>query len=219
MPQVNYLVAPMEMQSAPRGRPRTFDRDVALETAMHLFWNRGYDATSVADLTAALQINPPSLYAAFGDKRSLFLQSLDRYAAKHACFLPNALQNGRTARQAIDLMLQAAVQAYTLPDCPRGCMVIAASTGILPSHADVVAALATRRAASHALIRARLEQGIADGDLAADAVLQDLADFYAAIIYGLSMSARAGLSPEALQSIAAHAMLAFPPTPRHRSGP
>jgi TetR/AcrR family transcriptional regulator, copper-responsive repressor len=200
----------MEVQPPPRGRPRAFDRDQALETAMHLFWDRGYDATSVADLTAALHINPPSLYAAFGDKCRLFLQSLDRYATKHACFLPNALQQGRTARQAIDLMLQAAARAYTQPDCPQGCMVIAAATGNTPTHADVAAALASRRAASQALIRARLEQGMADGDLAADAAPQDLADFYAAVIYGLSMSARAGLPRDALQQIARRAMLAFP---------
>jgi TetR/AcrR family transcriptional regulator, copper-responsive repressor len=200
----------METTAPARGRPRAFDRDAALNTAMRLFWDRGYDGTSMADLTAALHIAPPSLYAAFGDKRRLFLQSLDRYAADYGCFMAVALQQGSTAREAIAAMLQAAVQSYTQDDCPKGCMVIAASTGDASALTEVVADLATRRAASHALILARLDQGIADGDLPSSTTTSDLADYFAAVIYGLSVSARTGVSRAALGRIADHAMTAFP---------
>jgi TetR/AcrR family transcriptional regulator, copper-responsive repressor len=200
----------METQTPTRGRPRAFDRDAALNTAMRLFWDRGYDGTSMADLTAALHIAPPSLYAAFGDKRRLFLHSLERYAADHGCFLPHALQQGTTAREAIAAMLHAATLSYTQDDCPKGCMVIAASTGDASALAEVAADLATRRAASHTLILARLDKGVADGDLPPDTATADLADYFAAVIYGLSVSARTGVGRAALQSIADRAMAAFP---------
>ncbi len=177
---------------------------------MLLFWKRGYDATSVADLAEGLGINPPSLYAAFGDKRHLFLEAVERYADRYGCFLPKALQRGATAHQSITEMLEDAADAYSLPDCPRGCMVITAATNCTPASADIADDLHARRVASHAAIRARLERGQIDGDLSDIADTGALADFYAATIYGLSVSARDGASRDALRRIAAQAMLVWP---------
>ena len=76
----------MNETKAIRGRPRAFDMDKALDAALDLFWRKGYEGTSIADLTKAMGINPPSLYAAFGGKETLFHQALDRYEAAHAVF-------------------------------------------------------------------------------------------------------------------------------------
>jgi TetR/AcrR family transcriptional regulator, copper-responsive repressor len=201
-----------------RGRPRAFDRDDALEKAMLLFWKRGYDATSVADLASGLGINPPSLYAAFGDKRSLFLEAVERYADRYGSFLPKALQEGATAYQAIERMLHDAAEMYSLPDCPRGCMVISAATNCTPASAGIADDLRARRVASHGAILARLKKGLGDGDLPDTADVGALADFYAATLYGLSALARDGASREALEGIAAQAMLIWPKQAAPESG-
>src|SRR5260221_13442153 len=100
---------PTTAAAAPRGRPRAFDRDEALERAMQVFWRKGYEATSVSDLTRAMDINPPSLYAAFGDKERLYLAAIERYEKEHWLDFARSLDAPRSARQAMErLLLQAA---------------------------------------------------------------------------------------------------------------
>ena len=102
----------------PRGRPLSFDRDAALEQAMHVFWERGYEAASIADLTAAMGITPPSLYTAFGDKEKLFLEAIERYALGPGSAGPRALQEEPTARGAIERWLLEAADELTRPCHP-----------------------------------------------------------------------------------------------------
>src|SRR5919204_30689 len=102
------------------GRPRSFDRDKALEGAIAVFWEHGYDATSISLLTQALGIGAPSLYAAFGDKRALFLEALDRYLRTYGAFTERALAEEPNARDAVERLLREAAAAYTRPGRPRG---------------------------------------------------------------------------------------------------
>ena len=106
------------------GRPRSFDRDVALEQAMRLFWEKGYDETSIGDLTAAMGIAAPSLYAAFGDKRALFEEAVELYERLPGA--PITAGDGEpTAFGAVARILASAAQEYAAPDQPKGCFILA----------------------------------------------------------------------------------------------
>ena len=111
-----------------RGRPLSFDREVALESAMHVFWARGYEAASIADLTAAMGITPPSLYTAFGDKEHLFLEAVERYASGPGSGGARALAEEASARQGIERWLRGAAAELTCASHPPGCMVVTAAT-------------------------------------------------------------------------------------------
>src|SRR5437899_8096676 len=132
--------------SAPRarGRPRGFDRDAALERAIEVFWRQGYEGTSVADLTRAMRINPPSLYAAFGDKERLYLEALARYQQGRRDELGPLLSEAPTARQAIERLLHEAARLYAQPDAPSGCMLMLSCTGC--ADASLQSELGKRRA-------------------------------------------------------------------------
>ena len=140
-----------------RGRPRSFDRDVALERAMDLFWRQGYEATSLADLTAAMGINPPSLYAAFGDKEHLFLAAVERY--ENLGRGPGAgciLEDEPTARGAIERILKETAIELSKPSQPKGCMLITAATNCSAESAHVQRALAERRAEQKKHLKERI---------------------------------------------------------------
>src|SRR4051812_14757728 len=105
----------------PKGRPRKFDVEKALDAALLLFWRHGYEGTSLAALTQAMGINMPSLYAAFGNKESLFRKAVDRYIQMPASYLPNALTEP-TARRAVEKMFEGAVGMVMNPRLPDGCL-------------------------------------------------------------------------------------------------
>ncbi len=196
--------------SRPRGRPRRFDRDAALLAAMRVFWEQGFEAASMTELTEAMGINPPSLYAAFGDKRRLYGEALQRYQERVGCFVPDALAGGTTAQEALANLLARAAEVYAAPGEPKGCMVIHAALPE-PEEGDPTATLL--RAAQGSLgptIEVRLRQGQADGDLPAAADVPGLARFYAAVLQGMSTQARQGASAEELARVAEQAMHAWP---------
>ena len=196
--------------SKPRGRPLSFDRDKALENAMHVFWERGYEAASIAELTAAMGITPPSLYTAFGDKEHLFLEAIERYASGPGGGAPRALAEEPTARAAIERLLDEAAEELTRSCHPAGCMVVSAATNCSMSSAHIQAALAKRREAAEAGIRARIRQGIHDGELPPDTDAAALANFYTTVFQGMAMQARDGASRANLLAIAKTAMRAWP---------
>ena len=121
---MNRRISPVKS----RGRPREFDRDEVLERAINLFWSRGYEATSVSDLTEAMGITPPSLYSAFGDKKRLFLEAVDRYQAGPGAFAQRALAEEPTAERAIQSLFTGAIETFCDPKQPKGCMVVLSAT-------------------------------------------------------------------------------------------
>jgi AcrR family transcriptional regulator len=192
-----------------RGRPRAFDSDAALRRAMLVFWEKGYEATSMADLTAAMQIGAPSLYAAFGNKAELFAAALETYKAEIGLQIWDALSKAATARQAFDTFLQETAAAYAQPDRPRGCMI---ALGVLNGDVDAIPAcelLRDSRMENSSLLRARLEQSVRDGEIPPSADCQKIADFYATVQHGMSITARDGASLSSLKSTADAAMAAW----------
>jgi AcrR family transcriptional regulator len=192
----------------PRGRPRSFDRDVALERAMEVFWKRGFEGASLNDLTEAMGINPPSLYAAFGDKEHLFLEAVQRYQSKHgaAC----AYGEERTARDSVKRLLTYAATAFSRPRNPRGCLMVMAATTSSTSSAALQSALEKARDAAWARLKARIDLGVNEGDLPPGTDTAGLADFYSAVMTGMSLQARDGAPRKRLLATVETAMRAWP---------
>jgi len=194
----------------PRGRPLSFDRDTALDRAMHVFWEHGYEAASVSDLTTAMGITPPSLYTAFGDKEHLFLEAIERYGKGPGGFGQRALDEEPTARDAIQRLLNEAAAELT-EDChPLGCMMVMAATNCSVAAEHIQTALVKRRALGVANIQARIQRGIAEGELAADTDAGALANFYSTVYQGMSMQAKDGASRASLLGSVAMAMRSWP---------
>ncbi|HYQ28766.1 MAG TPA: TetR/AcrR family transcriptional regulator [Polyangiaceae bacterium] len=204
----------MESISKVRGRPRSFDREAALEQAMLLFWEHGYEATSLSQLTSAMGISPPSLYAAFGDKQALFLQAVDRYVTRGGAGTESLMRDAKTAREAVAHFLEASAQRLANPHFPRGCMVVLAAASCSEEAAPVQHKLAACRAAWERSLRQRIEQGIEDGDVPATASPAALASFYMAVVQGMSLHAKDGASRKRLQEIAETALQAWPASAR-----
>ncbi len=199
-----------EEKERPKGRPRSFDRETALERALTLFWQHGYEATSISGLTKAMGISPPSLYAAFGDKRSLFEEAIARYQQSYGAFTPRALAEETTARSAIERVLREAAAEFTTPGRPRGCLVISAAVNCGPESGDVEEALRAQRAEGTRAIRDRIASGVRTGELPADTDTKALAQYYAAVFQGMSTQARDGATREQLEALAELAMRAWP---------
>ncbi|MEW2359036.1 TetR/AcrR family transcriptional regulator [Spirillospora sp. NPDC029432] len=198
------------MVTKQRGRPRSFDREEALEQAMLLFWAHGYDATSIADLTRAMGIGAPSLYAAFGDKRTLFDEVVDHHRARYGEFMARAMEEEPTARRAIERILREAAAAYTDPARPRGCLVITAATNCAPGSAEVEERLRGLRNTNIRAFQAMIEADVAAGVLPAGTGPRRLAQFTGAVIQGMSQQARDGATRAELEAVAEAAMLAWP---------
>lgn len=197
----------MKSDGAERGRPRSFDRDLALQRAMDVFWTRGYEGASIGDLTAAMGIERPSLYAAFGCKEALFRQAVELYRGKG--LTRQALLNAPTARDAIASMLRTNAAHYAAPGQPRGCLVVLAAVVGTEASAEVRAELAEMREEVRSAVEARIRQGMAEGDVAAGADAALMASFYCTVLNGLSLQARDGRSADDLIAIATAAMAAW----------
>ncbi|MFJ8956348.1 TetR/AcrR family transcriptional regulator [Streptomyces sp. NPDC102381] len=193
-----------------RGRPRGFDRDRALEQALRVFWEHGYQGASMTALTSAMGIKSPSLYAAYGSKEELFREALALYAATEGSYTRRALDEQPTARASVEAALRDNAAAYTDPATPRGCLVILAAPLATPDSADVADTLARLRTQTCEAIQSRIERGIADGDLPADTDAARLAAFYATVLNGLSFQARDGASLTALNTVIDQAMHCWP---------
>jgi AcrR family transcriptional regulator len=193
-----------------RGRPRTFDPDTALRAALDLFWERGYEGTSLNDLVKAMGIASASIYACFGSKEELFRKVMTLYGTTSGEPPRRALREQLTARAAIEAMLRATADEITRPDTPHGCMLIlAAPTGAVENH-SVREFLADRRRDQFATIRERLARGVAEGDLAASpASLDAIARYYATVVQGLSVQARDGTTRAELEAVITCAMAAW----------
>ncbi|MEU5580743.1 TetR/AcrR family transcriptional regulator [Streptomyces huasconensis] len=194
-----------------RTRPtrRAFDRDQALAAALREFWTHGYETTSIASLTEAMGIRPPSLYAAFGDKRQLFEEAVELYKRTYGA----APLRGPDARSAIAAMLRHLAADYTDPSHPPGCLIISAATNCGRESQDVKAKLRAMREDTKAAFASRIRADIEAGRLAATADADKLAAFYAAVVQGMHQQACDGADRATLQHIADAAMAAWPAAP------
>lgn len=191
------------------GRPREFDTDAALDKAMRLFWMKSYEGTSVADLTGTLGISRPSLYAAFGDKQSLFRAALERYAAGPARYVTSALGQP-TAREVAQQLLKGAADLQASSRNPGGCLTVNGAIACGDEAAPVRRALNAHRTAGVALLRRRFEQAKAQHDLPKDSDPAALARFVAAVVYGMAVLASGGASRKELEQVIRTAMKAWP---------
>jgi AcrR family transcriptional regulator len=195
---------------AARGRPRTFDPDTALRKALDLFWERGYEGTSLNDLGQAMGIASASIYACFGSKEDLFRRVMALYGTTSGEPPRRALRDQPTARAAIQAMLRATADEITRPHTPHGCMLIlAAPTGAVENHA-VREFLADRRRDQLTTIKDRLARGVSEGDLTAPpASLDAIARYYTTVVHGLSVQARDGATRAELETVITCAMAAW----------
>ncbi|MFH8487575.1 TetR/AcrR family transcriptional regulator [Streptomyces longisporoflavus] len=193
---------------ASRRARRAFDREKALAIALQEFWTHGYDTTSVASLTKAMGINPPSLYAAFGDKKQLFDEAVGLYTRTYAAGPPQ----GPDARTAITRMLRHLAADYTDPNHPPGCLIITGATNCAPGSQDVKDQLRAMREESKAAIAACIRADIDARRLPADTDADGLAAFYAAVIQGMNQQAWDGVGQAMLERVADAAMAAWPAT-------
>lgn len=193
-----------------RGRPRSFDREAALRLAMRAFWQRGYEATSISQLAESMGVHAPSLYAAFGDKEALFRSAVELYGENEGSIARRALADGRTAREAVEMMLRESVERFTNPEFPRGCMVVLAATNTTEPNDSIQLYLSTMRHEAERALRDRIAEAIAAGEIRADADPALLAAYYYSVLYGLSIQARDGGTRAQLDAIVDLALESWP---------
>lgn len=193
----------------PAGRPRAFDVDKALDRALQVFWKKGYEGASLPDLTAAMGISRPSLYATFGNKEALFRKAIDRYAAGPAAKLDHALQ-APTARKCVEQWFEASLDLVTTGRNPRGCFMVQGALACGEEGAGVQREMAERRADGETALRKRFRRAIAEGDLSKKCNAADLAKFVMSVTHGMAVQAAGGAKRKDLERVAALALEAWP---------
>ena len=192
-----------------KGRPLSFDRDEALRKAMLLFWQHGYEATSLDDITTTLGIKPSSVYTAFGDKKRLFLAAVGMYLAGPVT--PDTIiDQADSARSAAQELLRVAAIGYTGADTPSGCLLASSAISCSTAASDVREELASIRRAIEARLHRKILQSIDAGQLPPDADADGLAAATMSVIQGMSTLARDGATREKLLQIGAMAMRMWP---------
>ncbi|MCE8033325.1 TetR/AcrR family transcriptional regulator [Billgrantia tianxiuensis] len=192
-----------------RGRPRGFDREEALRRAMEVFWAQGYDNASIADLTRAMGINAPSLYATFGSKEALFHEAVKLYVRTEGSGIWEQVETAPTAHAAIAHVLHATAEAFTRGDTPRGCMIVLAAPQMQGANTQVCDALKAHRQANGCLLERRLKRAVEEGELPASTDCRALASYFVTVQHGMSIQARDGASRETLLAIADCAMASW----------
>jgi len=193
------------------GRPRAFDLDKALDCALQVFWQKGYEGASLADLTKAMGINRPSLYAAFGNKEDLFRKVLDRYSSGPAAFV-NAALCEPTARAVVERLLRQTVDKLGDPHKPKGCLLVQSALSCGDAANPIRKELIARRAAGFAALRKRFKRAITDGDLPTDSDPADLARYVVTISSGMAIQAVGGATRDELRRVVEIALRAWPET-------
>jgi AcrR family transcriptional regulator len=194
----------------PTGRPRSFDLDKALDAATQVFWTKGYEGASLTDLTQAMGINRPSLYAAFGNKETLFRKILDRYAEGRAAHVREALKQP-TARAVAEHLLRRAADLLTDPRNPAGCLMVQGALACGEDADCIRQALVSRRVAIETALCRRFQRAKAGGgDLPADTNPADLSRYVMTISQGMAVQAAGGASRADLQRVVATAMRSWP---------
>jgi AcrR family transcriptional regulator len=197
-------------QRRTRGRPKNFDRPVALQQAMKLFWERGYEGASFDDLTAAMGISPSSFYNTFGSKGRLYQEATEAYITAAGKWFAGELNADTDTKTAFHRLLTAAAREFTRNDLPAGCMISLACTQVPPALTCLRDTMVGYRGAAQSAMAARIQRGIDEGDVPKDTDVEALAAFYSALSRGLAAQARDGASRERLQEIVEVGMRAWP---------
>jgi len=201
-----------------RGRPRTFDIDLALDRAVEVFWKHGFQDASMHELTEAMGLSKPSLYAAFGDKEALYLKTLERYVAllveRHAA----ALDGEADGKRAVEGFLRSLALMLADPSLPGGCFIIngTADCGGSTIPASVELALRAALQGSEMMVLERLRRAQRDGDLAPDAQPEALAAMFGSLIAGLAVMAKSGVTVAKLNTVVDAVMAVWPESGRKR---
>lgn len=191
------------------GRPRAFDVDKALDRALNVFWRKGYEGASVSDLTDAMGINPPSLYAAFGNKEGLFRRALDRYVEVRSLAWSEAFEQ-TTSRAVVETLFLRTIDLLSDKMNPQGCLLVQGAHACGEASDPIRKELCARRSAGLTALRERLDRAKAEGDLPPDAEPADLARYVATVLEGLSIQAAAGAGRDQLERVTNTAMRAWP---------
>jgi AcrR family transcriptional regulator len=191
------------------GRPLSFDRETALHQAMLAFWQHGYEATSLSDLTAAMGVTPPSIYTAFGDKKRLFLEAIDRYLSGPVTS-ESIISEASTAREAAWGLLQAAAIGFTGADTPPGCLLASSAISCSAAADDVQKTLAAIRRKIETRLKDKIVQAIQVGEMRPEIDAEAVAAHVMAVIQGMSTLARDGATREKLMGVAAAAIAMWP---------
>ena len=208
--QMVYLPLGMKSETtgAPRGRPRAFDPDAALDRAMHVFWEKGYEGASLSALTRAMRINRPSLYAAFGNKEQLFRKVLDRYMDGPVAYFGKALVAPK-ARDVVEEIFLGTARMADDPKIPAGCLMVQGALAC--GDASVRKEVATRRAAVEVALRRRLQRAKREGDLPKNADPAELAHYVMTVVRGMAVQSAGGARRDQLRRVAQIALRAWPP--------
>ena len=183
-----------------RGRPPSFNQDEALEKALNVFWLHGYEGTSMAELTEALGMNKPSIYAAFGNKEELFRKALAKYLEGPAAFVAAAL-NQPTAQKVVEMFLFGAVEFLTKPNTPRGCMVVQGALTCGAGSAQIQQELISHRQSYESALKQRFDLAITQADLPPHTNSAALAKYLATMHQGLSVQATSGATQAELTEV------------------
>jgi AcrR family transcriptional regulator len=191
------------------GRPREFDTDAALDRAMQVFWRHGYEGATLPELTKAMGINRPSLYAAFGNKEEVFRKAVGRYVTGPAGYVKAAMEQP-TALGAVAKLLAGAIAMLTDPAKPGGCLVVQGALACGEASETVRKELADVREAGVELIRERLERAKREKELPASVNCGDLARYVATVLHGMSVQVAGGATKQQLQRVADLALRVWP---------
>jgi len=207
----NYIPADMEgiLSRACKGRPREFDVNEALAAALRVFWSKGYEGTSLTDLTDAMGITRPSLYAAFGNKEALFRKALDLYEREKLAYIGEALAEP-TSRGVAERLLRGALEMQTSECEPRGCMRVISSISCGAEAESVKADLTERRASSQKALIERMERAKAEGDLPPNTDVQGITNYLLAILQGMSVQAGSGATKAELEQLVRTSVAVWP---------
>ena len=203
-----YLPIGMKSKTAAQlGRPRAFDPDAALDRAMHVFWAKGYEAASLSNLTRAMRINRPSLYAAFGNKEQLFGKVLDRYMNGPLAWFGKALATPK-ARNVVEQIFFGTARMAEDPRTPAGCLMVQGALAC--GNASARKEVAARRAAAEVALRRRLQRAKREGDLPKSADPVELAHYVMTVVRGMAVQSADGASRAQLHRVAQIALRAWP---------
>lgn len=193
-----------------KGRPREFERQTALKKALEVFWESGFEPASVSRLCQAMGINPPSLYATFGNKKRLFLEALRFYEDTYWREPTKQLESDPDIRSALAAYFDKAAEIILAPDNPCGCMLVTAAVNIADSEKEIIDCVREMRDATRKMFVERLRRAIRDGQIPADEDIQTLAATFNSLLEGMSLQARAGLSQSELKAVASRAVRILP---------